>query len=222
MGWFPHPALLPLSWAAPSSPSLRTTTPKLSLSHQGHLQRALESDITVLQELQKCCLDVFPATTILGSERIVWKTKESELAFLHLACTAPFGILKAHLFCIRQTGNWYKATLGTNHLLYVHWLGSKVLDSPSTSAAAQLFCFAPLLDFFASLDAIFPASQESHSSKSLSANVWGSVLNQCPNFWGFCYCAIFTALSLLALSTTLGSSTMWTSLTQTQHLAKPG
>lgn len=43
-------------------------------------------------------------------------------------------------------------------------------NSPSTSAAAPLFSFsfAPLLDFFASLEAIFPTSQGSHFSNSLS------------------------------------------------------
>lgn len=54
-------------------------------------------------------------------------------------------------------------------------------NSSSTSAAAQLFffCFAPLIDFFASLEAVFPTPPKASVG---CAKVWGSVLSQCPNF----------------------------------------
>lgn len=223
----------PSAWPFPGcSPPHRATAPMISLSHQGDLQRGLELDS--FQGLQKCSLDAFPANTMLGSERIVWKTKALELAFLHLACTALLGIKESHLFCIRQTGKWHKATLGTYHSFYVPWLGFKAavgrrrLRGHLIPQAHQLLLNSSpsaLHHFLVSLLVLkqfFPPLKVPTSPKASVGceKVWGSVLSQCPSFWGFCCCAIFTALSHLALSTSLGSSIKWTSLTQ--HLAKPG
>lgn len=169
MGWFPHPAVLPfcLGISIPQSHS----TNGLPVS-PGWPERWLEFDN--FQGLQKCCLDVFSCKHDIGIRKNCMKNQSARAGISPSGLHSSIWILKAHLFCIGQTGNWYKATPGTYNFLYVHWLGFKAavdrhrLRGHLIPQAHQLLLSSSPLDFNFLISLLALKQFFSHFSKSLS------------------------------------------------------